>query len=68
MKNYDYSEQIAENWQNTWNEVCELGKRNNFDVIITLQPLLGSGSKQLTNEESICSYNFYSNLILWFGS
>ena len=59
MKNYDYSEQIAENWQNTWNEVCELGKRNNFDVIITLQPLLGSGSKQLTNEESR-NYKLYN--------
>jgi len=59
IKNYDYSEQIAKNWQSTWNEVCELGKRNNFDVIITLQPLLGSSSKQLTNEESR-NYEFYN--------
>ena len=59
IKNYDYSEKNAKNWQSTWNEVCELGKRNNFDVIVTLQPLLGTGSKQLTNEESR-NYELYN--------
>ena len=28
----DYSEQMAKNWQNTWSEICELGKSNNFDL------------------------------------
>jgi len=59
VRNYVHSEQISENWQSTWNEVCELGKRNNFNVIITLQPLLGSGSKQLTNEEN-ANYKLYN--------
>ena len=55
----DYSEQMAKNWQNTWSEICELGKSNNFDVIVTLQPMLGTGSKQLTNEESR-NYKLYN--------
>ncbi len=56
---YDYSEKHAKNWQNTWSEICELGKSNNFDVIITLQPMLGTGSKQLTSEESR-NYKLYN--------
>jgi len=56
---FDYSEQMAKNWQNTWSEICELGKSNNFDVIVTLQPMLGTGSKQLTNEESR-NYKLYN--------
>ena len=56
---FDYSEQMAKNWQNTWSEICELGKSNNFDVMVTLQPMLGTGSKQLTNEESR-NYKLYN--------
>ena len=38
---------LKENWE----LVCELGKENNFDVIITLQPMAGFGNKNLTKQE-----------------
>jgi hypothetical protein len=41
------STQVLDNW----NSMCELGKQNNFDVIITLQPIAGFGKKSLTHEE-----------------
>ena len=34
-----------------WNSMCELGKQNNFSVMITLQPIAGFGGKSLTQEE-----------------
>ena len=41
------SKQLLENW----NLVCELGHKNNFDVIISLQPIAGFGDKSLTSDE-----------------
>ena len=41
------SEQLLENW----NLMCELGHKNNFDVIISLQPIAGFGDKSLTSVE-----------------
>ena len=38
---------LKENWE----LLCELGKENNFDVIITLQPMAGFGNKILTKQE-----------------
>ena len=34
-----------------WKSICEIGKENNFDVIITLQPMAGFGNKNLTKQE-----------------
>lgn len=34
-----------------WNSICELGQNNNFDVMITLQPIAGFGKKPLIEEE-----------------
>ena len=42
---------------NNWNSMCELGKKNNFDVIITLQPIAGFGGKSLTQEELLYIQN-----------
>ena len=38
---------LKENWES----MCELGKKNNFDVIIILQPIAGFGNKILTEQE-----------------
>ena len=43
----NFSTQVLDNW----NSMCELGKQNNFDVIITLQPIAGFGKKSLTHQE-----------------
>ncbi len=47
-----------------WNEVCVNSKKNNFDVMIFLQPIAGFGNKNLTEQEKINSltgqnYNEY---------
>jgi len=34
-----------------WDTICNFGKENNFDVIITLQPIAGFGNKVLTKQE-----------------
>ena len=39
--------EVKENWE----AICEFGKENNFDVIITLQPIAGFGNKVLTKQE-----------------
>jgi lysophospholipase L1-like esterase len=38
---------VKENWET----ICEFGKENDFDVIITLQPIAGFGNKVLTKQE-----------------
>jgi len=39
--------EVKENWET----ICKFGKHNNFDVIITLQPIAGFGDKVLTKQE-----------------
>ena len=38
---------VKENWET----ICKFGKENDFDVIITLQPIAGFGNKVLTKQE-----------------
>ena len=49
----DYAIEYVEN---NWKSTCELGKENNFDVIITLQPIPGFGNKKLTHQELVNSF------------
>ena len=39
---------LKENWES----VCEIGNKNNFDTIISLQPIAGFANKKLTQQES----------------
>jgi len=39
--------EVKENWET----ICKLGKESDFDVIITIQPIAGFGSKVLTKQE-----------------
>lgn len=41
--------------QSNWKAMCQLGKENNFDTIIALQPIAGFGNKILTEQESVYS-------------
>ena len=59
--------QKSELWKSRWKEICELGEKENFKVIITLQPIVGAGNKILADWElkfvkeaagSAASYNF----------
>ena len=45
--------QVKENWET----ICGLGKENNFDVTITLQPIAGFGNKVLTKQELKYAHN-----------
>jgi len=38
-------------WKDRWAEICDLGRQNGFDTILTIQPILGSGEKKLTEQE-----------------
>jgi uncharacterized protein YjbI with pentapeptide repeats len=38
-----------------WYQICKIGKINDFDVIISLQPLAGFGNKKLTQQEVVNS-------------
>ena len=40
-------------WKERWTDICNMGSKEGFDVIITLQPLAGSGNKQLSEQENI---------------
>ena len=63
-------DQKSELWKSRWKEICELGEKENFKVIITLQPIVGAGNKVLAGwelrhvEEAAgyaASYNFMRN-------
>jgi lysophospholipase L1-like esterase len=54
---------VKENWE----KICEFGKANDFDVIVTLQPIAGFGNKVLTNQESKYAQtgeDYTSNLLI----
>jgi len=38
-------------WKDRWQKICELGKKEGFDTIITVQPIVGTGEKILTPAE-----------------
>ncbi len=43
----------AEIWKDRWTEVCQIGLKKDFDVILALQPIVGTGEKILTDEEQM---------------
>ena len=46
----------VERTKNNWDAICKFGKESDFDVIITLQPIAGFGSKVLTQQETVNSF------------
>jgi len=38
-------------WKERWMEICDLGNQQGFDTIITLQPMISTGKKILTQQE-----------------
>jgi len=38
-------------WKERWIEICDLGNQQGFDTIITLQPMISTGKKILTEQE-----------------
>jgi len=69
----------VEAWRNNWSEICKTDYGNRFDVIIALQPLVGTGNKALTEEEqshykhadhshALQHYEKYANVLNELGS
>ena len=66
VKNEDWTDDAnVENWISRWNDLCEFGNNNDFNTIITIQPILGSSNKMFTNQESMeFQHNPYQELHL----
>ena len=46
-------------WKNHWLDICELGEEKKFKTIIMVQPMLGSGDKNLSSYESSVQSNLH---------
>ena len=45
------SPELVSLWKNRWGEICELGKNEGFDTMITIQPMIGNGKKPYSSAE-----------------
>ena len=50
--------QFSISWKDRWTEICNIGKKNGFDVLIALQPFYKSGFQVLTENE----YEYYHKI------
>ena len=41
----------TDTWKDRWLDICQIGNEQNFQTIITLQPFVGTGNKNLSEEE-----------------
>ena len=41
---------------NYWKGMCDFSKENNFDIILSIQPIAGFGNKELTQQEVVNSF------------
>ena len=52
--NYLTSEVMSKNteaWVDRWNAVCELGKKSDFNLIVSVQPMVGTSDRDMTSVE-----------------
>ncbi|MBT4325435.1 MAG: hypothetical protein HOD60_00795, partial [Candidatus Nitrosopelagicus sp.] len=55
---------MMDSWKNRWEEICLLGNDMGFDVIITIQPMVGTGKKPLTENEYVHYLDLQSTEVL----
>ena len=57
---------MADELYHNWNSMCDIGDKNNLDVIVIMQPIAGFGKKPLTDQELEFSKNGtdYQNNVL----
>ncbi len=48
----------TEAWNNRWKNLCEFGKGEGFDTIVTIQPILGTGNRHLFPTEEHIAKDF----------
>ena len=51
-----------ESWKNRWIEICNIGNENNFETLVILQPILGTGERMFTDQEYTI-HETYSNIL-----
>ena len=57
----------ADAWVENWDDMCQIGKQQNFDVIIFLQPVLGTGDKLLSEwEKHILETKGYTSVVPYY--
>ena len=57
----------ADAWVENWNDMCQIGKEQNFDVIIFLQPVLGTGDRSLSEwEKHILEIKGYTSVAQYY--
>jgi len=67
MANQLNSPDPVQDWYDRWKNVCDIGKTNGFDVIITVQPFNGTGNKILGQDEiRIYTADETDNLIIQY--
>jgi lysophospholipase L1-like esterase len=49
--NDEIKSQIVSLWKSRWSEICDLGQNENFSILLTVQPILGTGNKTLSLNE-----------------
>ena len=45
--------EMAKDWEERWTNICELGENQNFKTIIILQPLVGTGNRELSDQDQL---------------
>lgn len=54
-KNHSFDDRIIaemkRNWEERWTDVCEIGKSESIEVVIIIQPILGTSGKELFGDE-----------------
>ena len=47
----NFLDEISTTWKNRWQEICKLGNEKGFSVLVTVQPILGTGEKFMSQNE-----------------
>ena len=51
-QNITLVKQVSSSWKDTWIDVCKENKSENISTVIILQPMVGTGTKILSSDES----------------
>ena len=46
--NSDNIDKKTEIWKERWNNICKIGEQENFTTLVTLQPIIGTGDRELS--------------------
>ena len=47
----DIKKENTQKWLSRWNEICHISKENNFELLVTVQPMLGTSDREMHHIE-----------------